>query len=301
MSRSNCHYFLKAALAAGMLALAPSQGTAQIPPGAHALVFALTATEKPMQRSRNALLIVRDFESGDLAGWGKEIGRDDSATVVSNPVRAGKYAARFELRKGDPIVANSKRAELTLKKEPQFKVERWYGFSLFLPEDYHRDPTPEIVTQWHASPDRDQGEVWRSPPLAVLTRDGNWQVTWRWDADRIMKRNRPDGSQSKDLGQYKTGIWTDWVFHVKWSWQADGLLQVWQNGKKVIHYEGPIGYNDRRGVYFKTGIYKWVWKMTPEKDQSTATTRITYVDEVRIGNEKATYQDVSPKVTKAQK
>jgi predicted transcriptional regulator len=117
-----------------------------------------------------------------------------------------------------------------------------------------------------------------------------------------MKRSKPDGSKSKNLGKYETGLWTDWVFHVKWSWESDGLLEVWKNGKKVIHYEGPIGYNDRRGVYFKTGIYKWVWKMTPERDHSTTTKRVTYVDEVRIGNENATYQDVVragvPTVTK---
>jgi len=48
------------------------------------------------------------------------------------------------------------------------------------------------------------------------------------------------------------------------------------------------------GVYFKTGIYKWVWNMTPEKDQSTTDKRVIFVDEVRIGSPNATYQDVAP-------
>lgn len=264
-----------------------------------ALVISLSIQ---VRGNSDALIFEGDFESGDLKEWGKELGRDYSARIVTEPVRAGKYSVRFELRKDDPIVASSRRAELTLKKELKVKVERWYGFSIFLPRDYKRDPTPEIVTQWHASPDRDDGEVWRSPPLALLTEDGRWRVNRRWDADRIMKRSKPDGSKSKNLGKYETGLWTDWVFHVKWSWESDGVLEVWKNGKKVIHYEGPIGYNDRRGVYFKTGIYKWVWKMTPERDHSTTTKRVIYVDEVRIGNENATYQDVVravvPTVTK---
>jgi len=257
------------------------------------LAVVISPSARPKGNS-NALIFTGDFETGSLKGWGKELGRDYSATVVKKPTRAGKYAVRFKLHKDDPIVANSRRAELTLKKEPGGKVERWYGFSIFLPKDYKRDPTPEIVTQWHASPDLDDGEVWRSPPLAVLTRDGQWQVNWRWDADRIMKRSRPDGSKSENLGKYKTGTWTDWVFHVKWSWESDGLLEAWKNGKKVIRYEGPIGYNDKRGVYFKTGIYKWVWKRALERDRSTTTKRITYVDEIRIGSEKAAYRDVAP-------
>ncbi len=201
---------------------------------------------------------VGGFETGDLAGWGKERGGEHSIRVVTNPVRSGKYAVQFELRRDDPIVASSKRAELTLEKEPKVNVERWYGFSIFLPKDYVGDPTPEIVTQWHASPDRDRGEVWRSPPLALLTEDGRWKITWRWDADPIMKQNRADGSKSESLGEYKTGVWTDWVFHVKWSWESDGLLEIWKNGKKAVHYQGPNAYNDARGVYFKTGIYEWV-------------------------------------------
>jgi len=260
------------------------------------LTICLAVISSPPGRAEgnsNVLIFAGDFETGNLKEWGKELGCDYSAQVVTEPVRAGKYAVRFELHKDDPIVANSRRAELTLKREPKVKVERWYGFSIFLPEDYQQDPTPEIVTQWHASPDRDDGEVWRSPPLAVQTQGGNWNISWRWDADRIMKRNRPDGAKSENLGKYETGVWTDWVFHVKWSWESDGLLEVWKNGKKVIHYEGPIGYNDKRGVYFKTGIYKWVWKTTRERDPSTTTTRITYVDEVHIGSEKAAYRDVA--------
>lgn len=261
----------------------------------------LILTVSPAKGNSDVLIFEGDFESGDLKKWNKELGREDSALIVTNPVRAGKHSVRFELRKDDPIVASSKRAELTLKKEPKVEVERWYGFSIFLPEDYKRDALPEIVTQWHASPDLSAGEVWRSPPLAVLTQDGNWRINWRWDADRIMKRNRPDGSKSRELGKYETGVWTDWVFHVKWSWQSDGLLEVWKNGRKQIRYEGPVGYNDRSGVYFKTGIYKWVWNMTPEKDQSTTDKRVIFVDEVRIGSPKATYKDVEPgggKVTK---
>jgi hypothetical protein len=259
-----------------------------------ALFFGVTEQSAETRHNRKSLLCEQDFEQGDLSGWGKEAGRDYSATIVKEPARAGRYAVRFELRKDDPIVASSKRSELTLKRELEVKVERWYGFSIFLPEDYVRDPTPEIVTQWHASPDRRDGEVWRSPPLALSTRDGRWCVSWRWDADRIMRSNRPDGSKSKDLGGYKTGGWTDWVFHIKWSWESDGLLEVWKNGEKVIHYTGPNAYNDRNGVYFKTGIYKWVWNMTPEKDQSPTTKRVMYVDEVRVGKESATYQDVAP-------
>ncbi|MGI6454067.1 MAG: polysaccharide lyase [bacterium] len=243
----------------------------------------------------DALIFTGDFESGDLSGWNRETCCDHSVNVVQEPVRAGKYAVRVEVRRDDPDVSSSKRSEIKQPREPQVKCERWYGFSIYLPEDYIQDHLPEIVTQWHGSPDMDDGEVWRSPPLALITQNGNWRINWRWDADKIMKSNRSDGNEYQDIGPYEKGKWTDWVFHVKWSWEDDGLIEVWKDGEKVMDYHGPSAYNDDHGVYFKTGVYKWVWKRSSENNPSTTDVRVIYLDEYRFGNEHANYDMVAPR------
>ena len=52
------------------------------------------------------------------------------------------------------------------------------------------------------------------------------------------------------------GAWTDWVFHVKWSYGPDGVLEVWKNSQKIVTKSGPNTFNDARGPYMKMGIYK---------------------------------------------
>ena len=240
----------------------------------------------------SGLIFVSGFDDGRFDGWQLEKGTDHAIRLVESPVRDGRHAVRVELRRDDPLVAGSKRAELKLNSEPSSTTERWYAFSLYLDQGYVRDPAPEIVAQWHATPDRKRGEIWRSPPLALLTQDGNWCVQWLWDRDRVMRKNQFDGQRRASLGPYATGRWTDWVFHVRWAWNGKGLLEVWRDRHKVLSYKGPIGFNDERGVYFKIGLYKWLWATAPGK--TTTKKRVIYVDAVRIGNAAAALDDVRP-------
>ena len=53
----------------------------------------------------------------------------------------------------------------------------------------------------------------------------------------------------------------------------------------------PNCYNDLLSPYFKIGIYKWDWAGT---SKSVTTSRVVYIDEVRIGNEKSGYDKVYP-------
>jgi hypothetical protein len=46
----------------------------------------------------------------------------------------------------------------------------------------------------------------------------------------------------------------------------------------MVRRQGPVGYNDRRETYFKTGIYKWVSGKAGSR--STVARRVLYVDEV---------------------
>ena len=89
---------------------------------------------------------------------------------MTSPVRAGRYAVRIAWNRDQPMVNNGLRSEITrqgaggVHQEP----DRWFKFSLLFPSDWQSDPvTQDIVVQWHQSPDRELGEAWRSPPLAL--------------------------------------------------------------------------------------------------------------------------------------
>jgi Polysaccharide lyase len=198
-----------------------------------------------------------------------------SVQRVNTLSRFGTSSLRFELRKTDGDIGWSKRAEASryTKSEPSQKCERWYGESIYLPSDYVTDPAPELVTQWHT----DAG----SPPLALWTHNGKWRITMF-------------GNQQTTIATYEKNKWVDWVYHVKWSAGSDGLVEVWKDGVKVFTKTGANIYsNSIGGAYMRVGVYKWVWK-SGSNPASTTTKRIMYVDEVRIGGELATYNDVAP-------
>jgi hypothetical protein len=213
-------------------------------------------------------------------GWNKQYCCSKSAQLVSSPTRNGQYAARFQLNRGDPDVSSSKRAELSKVGLEPATVERWYGFSIFLPSSWARDPSAEIVTQWHHA-----GST-GSPPLSLNTRDGRWEISQHWEGH----------SNNIALpGMYETERWTDWVFHIKWSAGSDGLVQIWKDGQPVSGFENRTGknkYNDGQGVYMKFGIYKWDWKSNPNR--SITNERVLFYDELRIADERASHQIVAP-------
>ncbi|MGX6751881.1 heparin lyase I family protein [Streptomyces xantholiticus] len=199
------------------------------------------------------------------------------ATNVTSPIRDGSHAARFELRKSDPVVSSSKRAEISQRDEQPADAERWYGFSINLATTWAHDTSAEIVSQWHQC---DVGCPGGSPPLALLTDEGRWKIDFR--------------GQFIDLGPYTTGAWVDWVFHVTWRTDSTGLLQVWKNGERVVHRTGATHDGGPRSPYFKFGIYKWDWNTGAP---SSTTQRVMYYDALRLGDERAVHRDVAPQRT----
>lgn len=260
--------------------------------GAALLTLALAAGT-----ARAKVTFTDGFEGPELAGWGKELPGPEAGRIVGSPVRAGKGAARFECTRDQRDVSNSKRAEITRHGSGgpnSANRDCWFGWSLYLPTDWKIDPgSPEIVTQWHEQPDIEMGEDWRSPPLALMVRGDEWRFDIRWDSKPVTAGNTPEGRVEPAAGKIDRGAWTDWVLHVRWSYGADGLLEVWKNGEKVLTRRGPNTYNDRKETYFKTGVYKWDWKSNPQR--SVVDRRVLFVDEIRWGDSTSSYEEVAPR------
>ncbi|MGV2829100.1 heparin lyase I family protein [Myxosarcina sp. GI1(2024)] len=228
-----------------------------------------------------ATIFQSDFQSG-LEGW-KLSGFDNPASgIVANPdpnEQIDNSSVKFVLEEPD------KREELNLSPVP-YNSEITYQFRTFLPESYVEDPVadPEIVAQWHAKPDTHLGETWAGtgPVLSLLTDNGQWKLGRKWDTRQIIRekgqrgRLESEGSASYDLGDYQTGVWTDWTFHVKWSYEADGLVEVWQDNNLVLRETGPNAYNDELGPYLKIGLYNKKWQ-NPD-----ITKRELYYDDVEV-------------------
>jgi hypothetical protein len=276
-----------------------------------------------------ALRDVGDYEGPTpLAGWGHEhptvVGAEGTTRVwashswavgtAGHPTRAGQRSVRSELRTTDDPVNGGLRSEMSRRPEPSaITDDRWYGFSVYLPrggaDDFKADPSPEVVGQWHNTPDIDPAtgqEENVSPPLALQTRNGVWEVVHLWDDDRISsngKINRAGKVTRRTVGSYASdkGTWVDWAFRVRWDYRTDaaggdGRLEAYKNGKLVHAYDGPIGTNDATaGPYFKWGLYKWDWNPGPTPAVPSRTTRrVVYHDEYRAAGPAGSLALVSP-------
>ena len=118
------------------------------------------------------------FESGDASLWTEKgaihVCCEDSLEIVEAPVRRGRYAARFILRRSDPKVKGGKRAEIRMKAG-SMGAEYWHAISIFLPPDWTDNQVLVTLAQWHVVPDKWLGETGRSPPFRLAVLDGQWR------------------------------------------------------------------------------------------------------------------------------
>lgn len=226
-----------------------------------------------LAHAQTSLLTVADFESNDLSQLGAQQAQADSLSIVTSPVRAGKYAARSLLRASDPKVNSGQRAEFSDRKTTRIEMEKdyWYGLSVFIPGDFTAPTkTDAVIFQWHTQ----QGGP--SPVLAIRVKNGEWKIT----SDATDKR--------RTLAKlpFEKERWTDWVVHVHWSAVAKGFWTIWKDGVEVVNESGIITqYPEALGPYAKFGQYHSV----DEVPQN-----VLYFDEYRVAGSNGSYEVVSP-------
>lgn len=238
------------------------------------------------------LLFKGDFETGNFSGWGLWTSDNDpklfgDASIVTSPRRGGKYAAKFDLVRDNTA---KRRTELNLTSmNIALGKEYWYGWSTYLPAGWTQDRLMDVIANAHAY----TGGV-GGPPFGVNLIKGKLQICVRWDA-----HNPPSRKTSRRQCIYEApyqdmiGKWTDFVMRVKWSWNNDGLLEIWKNGKKIASRNGPNAYNDGsgKGPYLKIGIYKPKWNTNEAGDVNR---RVIFHDEIRIAGPGSSYSAVAP-------
>jgi hypothetical protein len=240
----------------------------------------------------------RDFAtSKQLYGWRlqywpdiKHAGDGEPQIRVARrpgePVSNGQWSTRFHLEKTDRPHSGGSRAEFAASPFEPVGAERWYGFSIYLPNTWKPDVAPESVIQWHQASD-----TGGSPPLAIWTLNGRFLVV------QAGRPGRP--TMRTDAGSFVLGAWTYWVVHVKWSKQTNGILEVWKNGSRVQGITSPditdSATNTTQGNYIKIGIYKWPWSTSGFTPPSVTTRRVMYHDQLRIADQRGSYAAVVPR------
>lgn len=158
------------------------------------------------------------------------------------------------------------------RREP-FNEDRWYSFRTYLGEPWKKSSQNEVIAQWHSTRDEFLGDTnGRGPPLALRIIDGYFRFSYGWDAS-LRSTDKHLARYTLWYGPLVTGRWLDWRIRARWSYENDGILQIWMDGVLIVDHKGPNTYNDIRGVYLKIGSYH------------PGVPRTVMFDDVYIGND----------------
>jgi hypothetical protein len=219
----------------------------------------------------------------------KGVAAAHSRTYVASPAFQGSKAVRFELRESDPEYASGTRTEVAFRDAAA--KDQWYSFAAYFPaSEWGHDNAPEIIAQWHSWPDAHLGEQWQSPTTKMLVFRDRLRFDVGYNTNQVSRGF--EAEKFFDLGQVPKDSWQEFVIHIVHSPFSDGLVEVWQNGKKVVDHKGGNSHNDARLPFLKVGLYKWDWNGTQKTDVSR---RVLYMDNVRIGNAQASFASMSSK------
>ena len=223
--------------------------------------------------SISSLLYKENADASSLSSYpSKQAAASYSITQSTGQFYNGTKSVRFELRDTDPEVQSGTRSELSFPKTTN--LHRWYSYAMYIPSaQFKYDTDDDVITQFHQG-----GGV--TPALCLRVKQDHLYV-------RILGTWNDLGSLGKDK-------WHSYILHVNHSSGSDGLTEIWIDGQKVFSKTGanayPVG-STYSMPWLKMGIYKSNWNGSG----TTATNlRVLYFDDIKMGNEYATYQDMVP-------
>lgn len=141
-------------------------------------------------------------------------------------------------------------------------------------------------------------ENWRSPPLLlslsnIKNEKGDivpaWVIRQVHDPRPISENGlsvthrrrwtKPawQASAVDDLGK-----WVDFSFDVRFSWEDDGVMNLYKNGELVMKHSGPNCFNDQVAPRIHFGLYKWNWHIPDVNDTRHAFEKVVYYDNIKV-------------------
>jgi len=222
-------------------------------------------------------VLVRPERYPEDALYTREIPRVGSIEVVARPDGGAGQAFKFIRLATDDIVTDGYRTEIRAKAGAK-DGETWeYAFSTYTKQsEWPDEGTNAIITQLHTSKPSNSG-VFLSPPVSLFLNAGTpntLSVNVRGDNRFSMPNINPQENTIYPVSDMIFDAKIDWRFRVKYSYNGNGKVEVWQDGAKVITHVGKVGYNNGGDINIKSGIYKA--NTAPTLDYTTYIMNIKY-------------------------
>lgn len=171
----------------------------------------------------------------------------------------GEY--RFEVRQGERRRKPSERDRPIERSELQLQERLRFGVDYAVSYDFEVDPGPPNASPWvnigqiHATEDAEDAKH-LGPLFAVQLAGEQMRIVARADAQRVSAARPRDLWLYRDDADLVRGHWYRMDVRLRLSPLGDGRLIVSRDGRELVNYAGPLGYNDAVGPYWKLGIYR---------------------------------------------
>lgn len=180
-----------------------------------------------------------DFETGTTEQW-KAPPQSDSIKIVTEPVRAGKYALRID---GSNAARRKDHDRIEFQHQPKPPgtaegTERYFGWSIYLPK--------KLVDGNHT--------------VGYFETRNSWSRLMAFEAqgeDVKYSTRVPYQLHWTGKGKLTPGRWHDFAVHVLWSRDAKkGFVEAWFDGEKVVPLTRTATLRDENVAFFQIGLFR---------------------------------------------
>ena len=226
---------------------------------------------------------------------------------ITDNVRYGKTALRFELRSGSCGKTSkrwddckngpfgSERYELlpsNIDKIFTFNGNVWHTISWYV--EKFDTPFEGHNSIWQIHNDGDWAPMFNTD----LRPEGlYWQRRTACNAPEIYKKKKAKGNDGCSVSWKENANvkimnrnevfdkWNDVIMNVNYTSKDSGYLKMWINGKLVYHYQGPIKPPNKRKEWSNNSAMQFgIYRMA--EDGVHPHTQINYYDEIRYAKKK---------------
>jgi hypothetical protein len=197
------------------------------------LLLALSAATAPAE-----VLWRGDFETGDTSQWTGA--PKDGVKVVTDPVRAGRYALRID---GTDAARKDKHDRIEFQHQPKPPgtaegTERFFGWSIYLPK--------KLTDATHS--------------LGYFETRNSWSQLLSFEVkgeDILLTTRQPYTRHWSGKGKMTAGRWHDFALHVLWSRDPKkGLVEFWFDGEQVVPLTKTATLRDENVAFFQIGLFR---------------------------------------------
>jgi Polysaccharide lyase len=189
--------------------------------------------------------------------------RDWSLNLTGDP----PCLYRFEVRAGDRWLGETQNAAVERSElsgpadatDPaRFGADTWTAYRFRIEPGAPSTADWVVLGDWHERPDPGDSPQMSSPWQLELRRGDILVFDIRISSEKPVRRNAPERHIYTSPTPVARGVWHSIVSVADFNWrpQGNGSVAVWLDGKQIVNYHGPFGYNTTKTPYFKFGIYR---------------------------------------------